>query len=202
MKYRAALNPGRIAWTGDNHCLQLEAGPGGPWTALSAVFRVRHSEFGPGQGVFCLAAPDAAEPHEANFCLCDNPALFRWLCRAMLGHYAAFKARPALASMVYGMLERNEVEQNGPARYVESFTGLSQHLVLEWCDLQEPVFLELPPEKTSTKRHEIFGTYVTARRAVARLNGTPLPGETFPKAFLDATSTSAYLIFSETWIDP
>lgn len=198
---RAAINPGRIFWTGENHCLYLEAGPTGPWTAAFTTFHVKHSPHGSGSGVFALSNPQASGPDQGNLCLSDNEPLFRWLAEQIVSHYGAFKDRPAFRHLAHVPLSSFRQERPRHDAFRESFTSGGRHVTLEWLDLEEPVFLELPPEKTSTRKHEVFGSYVTARAASASIDGRALPGSVFAKPFLGRETTTAYLIFSETWVD-
>jgi len=202
MSDRNPINEGRIAWTGENHCLYLEAGPDGPWTAAFSVFRIKWSPFGAGVGIMALSNPDAKRKHQGNFCLNDNPPLFRWLADDFAVQYAAFRDRCAFKAMSFDALESEHGGHTQDGTYVERFVGAGRTLALEWIDLHDPVHLELPPGKTSTGRHEVFGTYITAGNASARLNDQRLGGAIHTKPFLAGQTTSAYLIFSETWIVP
>lgn len=202
MTDRAPINTGRIDWAGENHCLYLEAGPDGPWTAAFSVFRIKWSSFGPGTGVMALCRPGATGPDERNFCLSDNEPLFRWLAGDFAVHYGAFKDRPAYETMEFDALQSHDGGHAPGGSYREHFTGTGRDLVLEWRDLRAPVPLQLTPDTTSTGRHEVFGSYVTAGDAGAWFNGRPLDGAVHAKPFLVGETTSAYLIFSESWIVP
>lgn len=202
MTTRQPINPGRIAWTGHNHCLFLEAGPQGPWTGAFTLFRVDHSLHGPGQGVFAVTAPEASSFDPANICITNNEKLFRWLASEIVAHFGAFKDRPAFRHLTFLPLSASQAESMPAGGHRETFEGGGRRIALEWQELEEAIFLELPPERTSTKRHEVFGGYITARRAAAFIDGRPVPGSVFEKPFFDRTTTTAYLIFSETWIEP
>jgi len=202
MTDRSPINTGRIDWAGENHCLYLEAGPEGPWTAAFSVFRIKWSPFGPGTGVMALCRPGAEAADSENFCLSDNGRLFRWLAEEFALHYGAFKDRPAFETMAFDALQSQEGGHAPDGSYRERFTGAGRDLTLEWRELRPPVPLQLTPETTSTGRHEVFGSYVTAGNAGARLNGRPLDGAVHAKPFLVGETTSAYLIFSESWIVP
>lgn len=202
MKDRPPINTGRIDWAGENHCLYLEAGPDGPWTAAFSVFRIKWSPYGPGTGVMALCRPGAQAPHSENFCLSDNERLFRWLAGEFAAYYGAFKDRPAFETMRFDALQSHEGGHAPDGSYRERFAGAGRDLTLEWRELRAPVPLQLTPGTTSTGRHEVFGTYVTAGSAGAQLNGSPLEGTVQAKPFLVGETTSAYLIFSESWIVP
>lgn len=201
MTMRPPINAGRIAWTGENHCLFLEAGPQGPWTAAFTLFRVNHSAHGSGQGLFAVTVPDTAGADTGNFCITDNENLFRWLASDIVAYYGAFKGRPALSHLSYRALSSSQAESMPGGGHRETFEGGGRRVALEWHDLAEPVFLELPPEKTSTKKHEVYGSYITAGRASASIDGRLIPGGVFEKPFFDRKTTTAYLIFAETWIE-
>ena len=202
MSDRHPINGGHIAWAGENHCLYLEEGADGPWTAAFSVFRIKWSPFGAGTGVMALCHPDAEGEDDSNFCLTDNARLFRWLADEFAVHYAAFRDRRAFETMRFGALDSVQGANGQDSSYVERFVGAGHRLELEWSDLHDPVHLELPPDKSSTGRHEIFGTYITAGNASARLDDQRLRGAIHTKPFLDRHTTSAYLIFSETWVMP
>ena len=97
MTTRQPINPGRIAWTGQNHCLFLEAGPQGPWTGAFTLFHVDHSLHGPGQGVFAVTAPEASSSDPANVCITNNEKLFRWLASEIVADVA--RMRPWVSLM-------------------------------------------------------------------------------------------------------
>lgn len=201
MTERAPIHPGAVAWAGENHCLFLEAGPDGPWTGLFSVFRVACSQHGAGQGVIAITEPEADGPTGGNLCLSDNAPLLRWLIADVAAHYGAFKVRPAFSHLRHAALASVTVSRPTPDAYREVLVGAGTTITLDWMDLEPPVFLQLDPARTSTKRHEVYGVYGTARRAEATVNGRRLRGSVFDKPFLGSRTTTAYTIFSEVWIE-
>lgn len=193
---------GQVAWTGENHLMQFEAGAEGPWTALFAVFRIRFSPFGPGEGVFALAAPDAVEAERRNICITNNEALFRWLRATSVGHYGAFRGRKALERIRFEGIHRHAVSWLAPDAYAESYACDDTEVALEWRELQTPFLVDLKAAETAAKTHDICGTYMTARIAEARMDGTSVGRPLHEKSFVGRKTTSAYCMFADTWSLP
>ena len=68
--------------------------------------------------------------------------------------------------------------------------------------LGKPVALELPAELTGGKEHEAYNVLVESTKPEIWLNGSLLPGTPAPRVQAGIETTSAFLYFSETWIDP
>ena len=91
---RVPVNPGTVAWAGDNPGIYLRETPDGPWTGLGIFFRVLYSAYGQGSAMVILGDPGEASgfPNSRNVCLSTNQEMMRYLVDDFLK--AAFGLRP------------------------------------------------------------------------------------------------------------
>ena len=97
------IHPGAVAWTGENPGIYLKDRQDGPWTGLMTFYRITWSEHGRGHGVLLLDEPNVEKsvPDAANFCICDNEPLAKYLVNEYFSNFAAFKVSPGLKAIEY-----------------------------------------------------------------------------------------------------
>lgn len=196
--------PGRVEWSGHNPNMFLKDSEDGPFVSLVSFFRVFVSPQGAGQGVIVLETPDAQEsrPDALNVCLTDNEAMARWLVAEFITTFPPFRERAGLRAMAYHRLTGQATRSDIPRAYTEELRGEGLEVSLSWEELGEPFMVDVPPEKSTTGRHEMFSLFLDAHRAVATVNGRRLRGASQPRDFNGRRSTTAFLAFSETWLRP
>ncbi|MCC6468239.1 MAG: hypothetical protein IT563_07955 [Alphaproteobacteria bacterium] len=198
------FSPNRVSWSGENPGIYLRESAEGKFTALASFFRVVLSPHGPGKAVVVCAAPDKAAGADAgNFVLSDNDKLARWLVSDFLSHFGAFKDKPAVKSLAYLKLDKAETRGDVRSSWVESISGGGHKVEMSWSELGEPVCVDVPPAQSATGRHQMYSLFINAGAASLVVDNKKMPGGVFARPFFGRdTGRTAFLAFSETWLNP
>ena len=87
--------------------------------------------------------------------------------------------------------------------WAESIAGGGRRVELTWSKLGQPVCVDVPPAQSATGRHQMYSLFVNADAATLALDGRNLPGGVYGRPFFGRdTGRTAFLAFSETWLDP
>ena len=197
------VNPGSVEWSGENPGIYLKDAQGA-WQTLSVFFRVVTSPHGRGAGAIVLGAPAAAAGYPAapNLCLSDNEPLMRWLVEHFVSRFASFRGMAGLAAMTYRAARAFATGGDGSSFHEESVRGDGVALSLRWTSLKKPFAVDVPPAMSATGRHQMYSVFVEAGDGAITLDGARLPGTVIVRDFLGGRMSTAFLAFSETWINP
>ena len=198
------VNPGTVEWSGENPGIYLKDSEDGSWLALAVFFRVVTSPHGRGTGIVVLGAPDraAGHPEAPNVCITDNQPLLRYLIANFVSKFASFRGSVALPKMTYLPLTGAQTEGDAKAYYAESMRASGLEITLRWEDLGSPFAVDVPVGMSATGAHQMYSVFIEARRASILINGKPAPGKVYPRDFLGRRMSTAFLAFSETWVNP
>lgn len=203
MTQASAINANRVSWSGENPGIYLKESQDGPFVALASFFRVVFSPHGVGKAVVVCAQPTKAEGAPAgNFVLTDNEGLARFLVKDFVAHFGAFKGLPAMGALSYLKLDRAETRGDAKANWIEALQGGGKQVEMTWSDLGKPQCVDVPPAQSATGKHQMYSLFLHAKTGTIKLDGKPLPGRAFDRPFFGATGSTAFLAFSETWLDP
>ena len=204
MSERTAINPGKVAWSGDNPGIYLKDDPEGDWRSLAVFFRVVCSPHGRGHAMVVLEAPDEAKgyPEVRNLCVTDNEPLLAYLIEDYLSKFPSFSGRPGLAAMTHLPLERVETLGDLAGEYSEVVASGEVTLAMTWKQMGEPFFVEVGPEKSATGAHDMYSLFLEAKDAEITVNGAALAGRVADRVFFGRPMSTAFLAFSETWVTP
>lgn len=196
---------GKVDWSGENHGMLLKTSPDGPFTAMALFFRILYSPCGPGTVLLLMANPasSAGMPEDCNVVVSDNQALGKYLIREFVAKLEAFASVPAFANLTY--LEGCTIPPGSgecPGSVREILHASEHRIELVWKDLGSPVALELPPEHTGPKDRKLYTVLVEARNVEIMVNGRRLPGELAERVQAGIKTTTGFLYFAETWIEP
>ena len=196
--------PGPVQWSGENPGMYLKESQDGPFTGLASFFRVDYSPHGHGVGVVLLEAPDAAQsrPEALNICVSDNEPMARWLVAHYVSTFGAFKGQPGLGGIEYLAMTGNTTRNNMPQSYGEDLRADGVEISLTWSKLGQPFAVDMPGDMGPTGVYRMFSLFVDCDEAEAVVNGRRLRGKSFKRDFQGRESTTAFLAFAETWIDP
>jgi len=196
------IHPGRVEWTGENPGIYLKDEQNGPWTGLATFFRVVYSPYGMGSGVLVLDQPDTPKglPEVKNFCISDNETLARFLVDRFFSRFASFRVSRGTGAITY--LAAIDVQRAGDtrSRYQEIVKSNDFEVVLTWEGLGEPYAVDMPAEKGPTKAHQMYSLFIDAAGASVTINGKPLQGRVVNRDFAGTTKSTAFLAFSESWM--
>ncbi len=201
---KGPVNPGSVEWSGENPGIYLKDREDGSWLALSVFFRVVTSPHGRGTGIVVLGAPDkaAGHPDAPNFCVTDNQPLLRYLIDNFVSKFASFRGSVALPKMPYLPLTAAGTDGDASSYYAESMRAPGVEVALRWEELGAPFAVDVPVEMSATGAHQMYSVFVEAKRASILVDGKPLPGKVVPRDFLGRRMSTAFLAFSETWVNP
>jgi len=204
MPLNRPIHPGRVAWTGENPGILLKKDTDGPLSAVALFFRIFWSPKGRGTALMLYEKPEAAEslPAVHNIMLSDNREMAQFLIDTFISKLPAFANAPAFSALQHVDITESFAIGDPGSCYGEVIKAADIDIRLTWDELGTPTALELPAELTGGKEHEAYNVLVESRKPEINLNGTALDGEIFPREQAGIKTTSAFLYFSETWIDP
>ena len=198
------INPGRVDWSGENPGILLKKEADGPFSAMALFFRINYSPAGRGHALLLFEDPqdECNTANVRNVMISDNRALANYLIDNFIVKLAAFSGAPAFKAMQH--IDATNVVSDGDHRkvYTETITTADFVVELEWAELGEPVALELSPDLTGPKDREMYTLLVESKKAAIRIDGKALPGEPAPRVQAGIETTTAFLYFAETWIEP
>lgn len=204
MPIKPAINPGAIDWSGDNPGILLKTDADGPFTAMALFFRIAYSPAGRGCALLLYEDPQSEKslPSIRNVMISDNQPMARYLVENFITKLAAFHDAPAFSGLRF--IDAVAVSTSGDhrGRYSETVETADFKVELIWEELGEPVALELPPELTGPKDREMYTLLVESKKASILIDGVALPGKPVPRVQAGIETTTAFLYFAETWIDP
>ncbi|SMG26464.1 hypothetical protein [Paraburkholderia susongensis] len=197
------VHPGTVAWTGDNPGIYLKETDDGEWSSLAAYFKINYSSFGMGKGVLLLEKPNVAAslPEACNVCIADNEALARYLMEHFFSRFAAFRASVGTAAIQYLPLTDSRSAGDTRSRYQEILLSGDLEVVMTWNRLGTPYAVDMPAEKGPTQKHEMYSLFIDAADASIELNGRALRGKVTTRNFDGGKKSSAFLAFSESWME-
>jgi len=200
---RSPIHPGRIAWTGENPGIYLKETQDGPWTGLATFFRITWSPLGRGAGVLLLDQPTVVRgpPEVLNFCITDNERLARYLVADFFSKFASFRVSPGIKTISYLPLTAERRGGDSISNYAEIVASKDYEVVMTWKGLSTPYAVDMPPEKGPTQRHEMYSLFLDAADASVTINGRPLKGRVVQRDFADTKKSTAFLAFSESWME-
>ena len=73
---------------------------------------------------------------------------------------------------------------------------------MKWENLGEPFAVEVGPEDSATKEHDMFSVFLEAGDASIAVNGKKFSGQVVDRQFFGKTMSTAFLAFAEIWIEP
>ncbi|MFT4066356.1 hypothetical protein [Paraburkholderia sp.] len=197
------VHPGTVAWTGDNPGIYLKETDDGEWTSLAAYYRINYSPHGMGKGVLLLEQPGVAAslPEACNVCIADNEALARYLMEHFFSKFAAFRVSPGTTAIQYLPLTESRSVGDTRSRYQEILMSGDLEVVMTWNKLGTPYAVDMPAEKGPTQKHEMYSLFIDAADASIEVNGRMLAGKVTTRNFDGGKKSSAFLAFSESWME-
>lgn len=201
---RIPVNPGQVEWSGDNPGIYLKRLADGPFTALALFFRVMLSPHGRGTAMLVLGDPDvpAGWPNARNLCIGDNQALSRYLIDGFVTNMPPFRGKASLTHARFLPLMAARTLGSTDSRYAEVVECDTLVAEMAWEQMGTPFAVEVKKEQSSTGTHEMVSIFLEARAAQVTLAGQRLDGQVADRQMFGRTMSTAFLAFSETWIQP
>jgi hypothetical protein len=193
---------GAVDWSGDNPGIYLKDAADGPFVSLMVWFRIALSAYGKGHALVLFEDPTraAAWPEVANFCICDNEPLARYLVEGFCKKFGVFRDAKAFAALQYLPMQKHAASGDNVKSSAVSVTAQDLQVELTWDKLGKPFAADVLPEQSATGAHEMYSVFVESADASIVVNGRRLRGRPFPRPFMGRTASSAFLAFSETWL--
>lgn len=198
------IHPGKVVWTGENPGILLKEDPDGPFSAIALFFRIFYSPAGRGTVLMLLEKPGeaVAPPAACNVVIADNQALAEYLMESFIVKLPGMAELPGRASAAFLPMTGGGASGDPRSRYSEAIQAEGWDVELTWDGLGKPVAMELPPELTGAKENELYTLLVESRKPSITVNGRSLPGKPVERVQAGVKTTTAFLYFSETWIQP
>ena len=199
---RIPVNPGAVDWSGENPGMYLKESAEGPFVTLISFFRVVRSSHGRGHAAFLLLDPkgEGKNPKRPNLCVTDNEPLARYLKDNFVACFGAFREVAGLAHVRFEPGSNFVASGDALTSYTETFRRANGEVRLAWEGLGEAFLVEMPKDKSATGRHELFSVFVNASDVQVSINGRGVLGRPFPRDVAGKASSTAFLAFSETWV--
>lgn len=89
-----------------------------------------------------------------------------------------------------------------PNSYTEELSAGDLKVRMTWLDLQAPIAIEVGPDASATKEHDMYAVFLEANDAQICINGASLHGQVVNRQFFGQTMSTAFLALSETWVSP
>lgn len=195
---------GRVEWSGDNPFIYLKRDSEDHWATLALSFRVTISDFGPGHAMLVLEDPfeESNSAKKERFCATDNVELARFLVSNFVKRFGVFRNLSVLEDIPY--VPARDFKQLGDGRevYLESciMEQDARSVRMQWEDMGPAFAVDVPPDESSTGKHEMLSVFRVASRASVTVDGRRLAGEPVEREFFGTQSQSAGVALSETWI--
>ena len=202
---RAPVNPGSVEWSGENPGIYLKLDPDGDYSVVALFFRIVLSPHGRGVGAIILGEPDTAAgyPEVPNLCLTDNRPMMKYLLDNFASKFPTLVGRAGVDAMTWhDVTSKKQHNRNMPNSYSEELTAGDITLQMSWKDLQAPMAIEVGPDESATKAHDMYAVFLEATDAQITINGTALQGQVADRQFFGRTMSTAFLALSETWVTP
>lgn len=202
MSNKSPIHPGQVAWTGENPGIYLKDTQDGPWTGLMCFFRIFYSKYGMGSGMVVLDKPGAAQgyPRVDNFCISDNEALARYLIEEFFSKFASFRVSPDIQAATHLPMIECRREGSTLSTYSEIVRATDLEVVATWGNLGAPYAVDMPAENGPTKVHQMYSLFLDAADGSVTINGRPLSGKVVQRDFAGTRKSTAFLAFSESWM--
>ena len=193
---------GAVDWSGDNPGIYLKDVAEGPFISLMVWFRIALSAYGKGHVLLLFEDPTraAAWPQVANFSICDNEPLARYLVEGFCKKFGVFREAKAFSTLEYLPMQQQVASGDNVSSSAVTVTAPGLKVELIWDKLGKPFAADVLPEQSATGAHEMYSVFVESADASIVVNGRRLRGRPFPRPFMGRSASSAFLAFSETWL--
>ena len=202
---RIPVNSGSVEWSGENPGIYLKSDPGGDYSVVALFFRIVLSPHGRGVGAIILGDPDTASgyPEVPNLCLTDNRPMMTYLLKNFASKFPTLVGRAGVPAMSWHDVTSNKQDnRNMPHSYSEELTADDITVQMTWKDLHLPMAIEVGPNESATKAHDMYAVFLEATDARITINGAALRGQVVDRQFFGRTMSTAFLALSETWVKP
>lgn len=202
---RTPVNAGIVEWSGENPGIYLKEDPDGDYSVVALFFRIVLSPHGRGVGAIILGDPDKAAgyPDIPNLCLTNNRPMMNYLIDNFASKFPTMAGKPAVNAMSWFDVTSNIQKNNDmPNSYTEELSAGDLTVQMTWLDLQAPMAIEVGPDASATKEHDMYAVFLEANNAQISINGNPLQGQVVSRQFFGRTMSTAFLALSETWVSP
>ena len=187
-------DPNEVRLTGENSFIRLAHEEKGPETTKASHWRILYSPAGRGHALFLTS-----ELTDDEVCVySDNIALARWLqeeIESLLNPAFADQDIPVVDAMF-------SKSGNGRFFWTETVDSLEGTIALTWYDFGEPYVLHAAPGSLPGIPLGVYSCLTPAARAQVSVDDSVAAGRPFPEKTGDASSSTACLAWSETWVRP
>ena len=202
---RVPVNQGMVEWSGENPGIYLKSDPDGDYSVVALFFRIVLSPHGRGVGAIILGDPDTPSgyPEVPNLCLTDNRPMMEYLIENFASKFPTLVGKAGVQAMSwFDVTDSHQDNRNMPHSYSERLCADDLQLQMTWKNLKAPMAVEVGPNESATKAHDMYAVFLEAADARITINGSALPGQVVDRQFFGQTMSTAFLALSETWVNP
>lgn len=202
---RIPVNPGSIEWSGENPGIYLKSETSDNYSTLALFFRIVLSPHGRGIGAIILGEPEADDgfPNVPNLCITNNRSMMEYLIEGFVSKFPTFVGKLGLKGMSWhDVVTASRNNKTLPYSYSEELFSESVRIQLIWKHLQTPMAVEVGPDSSATKLHDMYAVFLEAGDAAISINDKKLNGNVADRQFFGKKMSTAFLAFSETWVTP
>lgn len=201
---KTPIHPGTVCWAGENPGIYLKDDPTGDWSALGVFFRIVLSPHGRGHTMIVLDQPDSNTgfPESNNLCITDNRDMTKYLIEEFMGKFPSFQGKSGLEGMTYLELDHVFSDGNLKDTYREVVRSGNVEAEMKWENLGEPFVVEVGPQDSATKQHDMDSVFLEASDASISVNGEKFSGGVVDRQFFGKTMSTAFIALAEIWVEP
>jgi hypothetical protein len=183
-----APRAGKVFLSGENPVVFLYDRPGGETETFVSFWRIHWSPVGPGHVCYVTSGREKT-PGALRVALFDNPALFEYLTKEVLGTYnKSYLERPftPISGATFGSGGDSIRERR------ETCRSAAYAIDVTWHELRPAGLVDILPGSRPTNPFGITYLRISVGLAEVTINGKAAPGVSVPDA--------SFLAFGETWI--
>ena len=145
---------------------------------------------------------DTGFPDSNNLCITDNREMTKYLIQEFMSKFPSFQGKKGLEAMAY--LELDKVFSDGDMKdsYREVVGSEGVEAEMKWEKLGQPFAVEVGPQDSATKMHDMDSVFLEAGDASISVNGRKFPGSVTDRQFFGKTMSTAFIALSEIWMEP
>jgi hypothetical protein len=139
----------------------------------------------------------AAWPELANFCICDNEPLARYLVESFCKKFGVFREAKAFSTLEYLPMQQQTASGDNVSSSAVTVSAQGLKVELIWDKLGKPFAADVLPEQSATGAHEMYSVFVESADASIVVNGRSR-GRPFPRPFMGSAPCLSGIF--ETWL--
>ena len=119
-----------------------------------------------------------------------------------MSKFPSFQGKAGLEGMTYLELDHVFSDGNMKDSYREVVRSGNIEAEMKWENLGEPFAVEVGPQDSATKQHDMDSVFLEASDASISVNGEKFSGGVVDRQFFGKTMSTAFIALAEIWVEP